>query len=84
MCSKCANSNCATPFDYRRGRIFRFGQSHPESQGPANTQGMRHFWLCKECSETYTLEYRKGLGVLIHSRFKVSSDEHVPRLIAAA
>jgi hypothetical protein len=45
---------------------------------------VKHFWLCKECSGTYTLEYRQGLGVLISSRFHVSLDEHVPRLIAAA
>jgi hypothetical protein len=84
MFSRCANPDCAASFDYRQGRLFRFRQSDPESQTPAHAHSVKHFWLCKACSETYTLEYRKDLGVLIDRRFKVLSDKYVPRLIAAA
>ena len=32
MLSKCANAECLTSFgDYRRGRLFRFHQSHPKA-----------------------------------------------------
>ena len=84
MFSRCANPDCAASFDYRQGRLFRFHQSHPESQASVNSHSLKHFWLCKACSETYTLEYLKGFGVLMGPRFKVLPNEHVPRLIAAA
>jgi hypothetical protein len=84
MFSKCANPDCAAPFDYRQGQLFRFQQSHPEGPPPAKTHSVKHFWLCQACSETYALEYRKGLGVLIDRRAEMRSDKHAPRLIVAA
>ena len=84
MLSRCANPDCAASFDYRQGRLIRFPQSHPESQEPATTHPVKHFWLCEACSETYKLEDRKDLGVWIDHRLRVLLDKHVPRLIAAA
>jgi hypothetical protein len=83
MFSKCVNSDCATSFDYRQGRYFRFHQRHPAGAQPRNAHSVQHFWLCKQCAETHRLEYRKGCGLLISRRFKGSHEEHVPRLIMA-
>jgi hypothetical protein len=61
MFLKCANPECQASFDdYRQGRLFRFHRSHPKGRAPANTHFVQHFWLCNSCSETYTLEYRRG------------------------
>lgn len=84
MFSKCANPDCAISFDYWQGRLFRFPRSHPEGEAPVNTHSVQHFWLCNQCSETYTLEYREGRGVLMLRRFRVIPDEHKPYLITAA
>jgi len=66
MFSKCANAECLTSFgDYRRGRLFRFRQSHPKGSAPANSHSVTHYWLCSDCSHIYTLEYREGSSVLV-------------------
>jgi hypothetical protein len=65
MFRKCANSDCAKPFAYRKGRLFRFHESHPSGQKPAGSHAVRHFWLCQDCSRSHTLEYRNGQCVLI-------------------
>ncbi len=82
--SKCANPNCGASFDYRKGQLFRFHGSHPGRKAAARAHTVRHLWLCKACSEIYTLVYRTGLGVFFELRFKPLSDKHEPRLIAAA
>lgn len=58
MTSKCSNPDCQAPFDYRFGRFFRFHQRHAASEGPANSHSVCHYWLCRRCSESYTLEER--------------------------
>src|SRR6266849_4411914 len=86
MLSKCANPECATSFDdYRQGRLYRFYQGHPEGRPPVDTHSVQHFWLCNRCSETYTLEYRKGrvrLMIRGHKVFpndrRTSSDDGRP------
>jgi hypothetical protein len=58
--AKCANPDCETLFDYRRGRMFRF-RDHQWCE-PANALRpvLVHFWLCDECSNAYTLDYVQG------------------------
>ena len=81
----CANPNCGASFDYRQGQLFRFHENHTGRKAAARAHTVRHLWLCKACSEIYTLVYRRGLGVFFDLRFKpLSSDKHEPRLIAAA
>jgi hypothetical protein len=66
MVLSCANPGCAAPFNFRQGRLFRFHQNH--SQGNAasvNPYSLKHLWLCKQCAEIYTLEYREGRELLI-------------------
>jgi hypothetical protein len=84
MFSKCANPDCGASFDFRQGQLLRFQHSLPEGDAPADAHSVKHFWLCQECCETYSLEYRKELGVLIDLRAEMRSDRHAPRLIAAA
>ena len=57
MISKCANVDCAKPFDYREGRFFRFHQD-VGVQTP-NAHAVAHFWLCGSCSDKYTLAQRR-------------------------
>ena len=84
MLSTCANPDCGIPFDHRRGRFFRFQRTLPEGQLPANTHSVQHFWLCKSCSEIFTLELARGLGVVIRQRHRVPVGSAALRLIAAA
>jgi hypothetical protein len=67
--SKCANPECVNSFDdYRRGRLFRFHQSHPDGSSPLTAHSVKHFWLCSGCSDIYTLEYRECRAVLVSRR----------------
>lgn len=68
MLSHCANPDCAVPFDHRLGRFFRFRRPLLEGQTAANTHSVMHFWLCKPCSEFFTLEQASGAGVVIKQR----------------
>jgi hypothetical protein len=83
MLSTCANPDCATPFDHRRGHFFRFRQSLSERRRAANAHSVQHFWLCKSCSEVFTLEHAAGLGVVIKQRHRVPVGPAALRLIAA-
>jgi hypothetical protein len=58
----------ATFVDYREGRLFRFQQRYSEDSAPANSHCVQHLWLCKGCSETYTLEYRRDRVTLLDRR----------------
>jgi hypothetical protein len=65
MLQKCTNPDCEKPFAYRKGRLFRFHESHPKGKNRTGMHSVRHFWLCDLCSKSHTLEYRKGQCVLI-------------------
>lgn len=65
MFARCSNLKCATDFDYRQGRFFRFLVRQPEGKALPRAHPVRHFWLCKKCSETYTLRYRDGKCVVV-------------------
>jgi hypothetical protein len=82
--TRCANPDCGASFDYRQGQLFRFPQSHGHRKTRAGSHSVKHLWLCKACSEIYTLVYRAGFGVLFESRFPRPSDHHEVRLITAA
>lgn len=84
MFSVCANPDCQIPFDYRRGRLFRFHKEHAVGEKPPNTHSVQHFWLCGICCDIYTLEYRDRCGVLIRNRPEASDQQDALRLIAAA
>ena len=83
MLSKCANPECLTSFgDYRRGRLFRFHQSHPKGSAPELAL-RAHFWLCSVCSDIYTLEYREA-ELSRESPAQNTSPKRRPRLMTAA
>ncbi len=86
MISKCANPDCTAGFRFQQGQLLRFQTNASESHAaPANSKSVRHFWLCKCCSETYRLEYRKGSGLLLVVRGShLLAAKHKSRLIAAA
>jgi len=70
MYLKCAHPDCTSDFDYGHGRLFRFHQISPHEQQPAHWHAVKHFWLCARCCEEYTIEYQKGLGVLLLQRLE--------------
>jgi hypothetical protein len=80
--SNCANPDYAVTFDYRQGRFFRF-HKNVAAGGLKNTHSVQHFWLCGQCSQKFTLEYKDGVGVLIH-RTDIMSQADSSRFIAAA
>ena len=75
MISKCANPACHLAFHYLRGgRLYLFDLRHPSEpcKDMPNTICARHpshasvyFWLCEECSLSYTLRFsaREGLSL---------------------
>jgi len=67
MIPNCASAACASTFDYRYGRVFRFPKRTADGDGSANTHCVQHFWLCRECSRTHSVEYDEHRGVAIIS-----------------
>jgi hypothetical protein len=57
MISKCANPNCSKPLmRLNGGRFFGFHTSK---------KSIEHFWLCVDCSKTYTLKHVHEKVVLV-------------------
>jgi hypothetical protein len=83
MLSRCANPDCAAPFDHGHGRFFRFRQNSPSESAP-NSHSVQHHWLCDSCSKTFTLDYRAAIGVLLSLRLSLPGDGYIPLLIAEA
>jgi hypothetical protein len=75
MVSKCANPACSETFRYlHQGKLFRFEWSLA-TESPAGTrEGLRHmefFWLCANCSDTMTMVYKRGSGVMAVNKVSV-------------
>jgi len=70
MYLKCAHPECSSDFDYGQGRFYRFQQFPQQDPAPANSHSVKHFWLCTRCCETFTIDYQKGLGVLLRQRLE--------------
>lgn len=70
MYLKCAHPDCSSDFNNGHGRLFRFQQDPQQNEQPSHWHSMKHFWLCSKCSETFTIGYRKGLGVLLMDRIQ--------------
>jgi hypothetical protein len=69
---KCAHPECSSDFDYTQGRLFRVRQTSPHEKQPSHWHGMKHYWLCARCCEGFTIEYQKGLGVLLLERLETA------------
>jgi hypothetical protein len=83
MFTVCANPDCDTEFNYDEGRLFRFHKDHPAGH-PPNTHAVQHFWLCRTCAQSFTLEYQHDRGVLIKDLPETSNDPKVYAYIAVA
>jgi hypothetical protein len=70
MYLKCAHPECPADFDFGQGRFFRFQQIPRHDPPPANSHCVKHFWLCTRCCETFTIDYQKGVGVLLRQRLE--------------
>jgi hypothetical protein len=70
MYFNCANPNCSSDFDYSKGRLFRFQQFPQQEKQPSNWHAVKHYWLCARCCVNYTIEYQKGVGVLLMERLE--------------
>lgn len=75
MYLKCAHPDCSSDFDYTQGRLFRFKQSPEQDTQSSQWHGVKHYWLCSRCCENYTIEYQKGLGVLLMQRLETVTGE---------
>jgi len=74
MYLKCAHPDCSSDFDYGQGRLFRFQQKSPQEQQPSHWHAVKHYWLCARCCGSYTIEYQKGVGVLLMERLEAMAD----------
>ena len=77
MYLECANPNCNCEYDYGRGRLFRFQQPQSPEKMLPNSHGVKHFWLCARCSQKHTIEFQKGVGVLLMERLEELADAEV-------
>jgi hypothetical protein len=71
MVNHCANPECCKPLHYLRdGRIFVFDVPDPLAQvkGGKIVRRMEHFWLCGDCSESFTLEQSSEKTVRLSPR----------------
>jgi hypothetical protein len=67
---KCVHPDCSSDFDFGQGRVFRFQQSPDQKQQPTHWHAVKHYWLCARCCENYTIEYQRGVGVLLMERLE--------------
>lgn len=67
MLSKCANPDCLVS-SWEDARFYRFPRHREPNQPAANPHSVQHFWLCRACSEIYTLEYHRQRGILMRPR----------------
>jgi len=70
MYLKCAHPDCFSDFDYAQGRLFRIKPTPPQTQQPSHWHAVKHYWLCTRCCENYTIEYQKGVGVLLMEKLE--------------
>ncbi len=70
MYLKCAHPDCSSDFDYGQGRLFRFQQTPQREKQPSHWHAVKHYWLCTRCCENYTIEYQKGVGVMLLERLE--------------
>jgi hypothetical protein len=70
MYLKCAHPDCSSDFDYGQGRLYRFQQTPQQEKQPSHWHAVKHYWLCTRCCESYTIEYQKGVGVLLMERLE--------------
>jgi hypothetical protein len=70
MYLKCAHPECSSDFDYGQGRLFRFQKIPQQEKQPTHWHAVKHYWLCSRCCESFTIEYEKGLGVLLLQRLE--------------
>jgi hypothetical protein len=66
MFPRCANSECPASFgSLREGTFFRFHRAGSHAQVSAKHHSVEHAWLCTQCSERYTVEYREDKTFLV-------------------
>jgi hypothetical protein len=70
MYLKCAHPDCSSDFDYGQGRLFRFQQTPQQEKQASHWHAVKHYWLCTRCCESYTIEYQKGMGILLLERLE--------------
>jgi hypothetical protein len=70
MYLKCAHPDCLSDFDYTQGRLYRFQQTPQQEKQPTHWHAMKHYWLCGRCCENFSIEYQKGVGVLLLERLE--------------
>jgi hypothetical protein len=74
--SHCANPDCSIPLRYLRdGRLFQFEirSESPHAMYPfverrRSPRSISHFWLCGQCSSTFTLVFDTLKGVIVKPR----------------
>ena len=84
MYLKCAHPECSSDFDCGKGRFFRFQQFPRQDSNLPNRHSVKHFWLCTQCCETFTIEYQKGLGVVLMQRVETLAREQPSHFILQA
>jgi hypothetical protein len=68
--AKCANPLCPARFDAQGGGKF-FVLRHWEGKAE-DSQQARHYWLCRDCSDVFTLVEQGGRGPVLAVRYRES------------
>ena len=83
MISKCSNSGCDAPFDYREGRLVRVSRTPFDDQAAVTQRVIEHFWLCGKCAALYLLAYESGENAALKLRHRESSRQSAAKSVSA-
>ena len=58
-----------------KGVSSGFSKLPQQEKQPSHWHAVKHYWLCTRCCESYTIEYQKGVGVLLMERLETVAGE---------
>ncbi len=74
MVTKCANPNCNAPFHYLRGgRLYSFELRPQTREASSGKRSTVYFWICEQCSDTFSLEFDTQRGVILRRSWESGS-----------
>jgi hypothetical protein len=83
MISKCSNSGCEAPFDYREGRLVRVSRTPLNDQAAVAQRVIEHFWLCGKCAALYVFAYESGENAALKLRHQESPRQSLAKSVSA-
>ncbi len=74
MIARCANPDCSSTFRMWEGKVYHFERKIEDVDGSIKLVA-DHYWLCKQCSPTMSLELTEE-GLILKTTELVSVSDH--------